>query len=239
MGGSLDSNASFCHFLWEHNWLREAGWLHRLCLVMLHIMWGRREQSPASSLAISQQPLLKSFFSRWLIYVVLWKDIGVSNGDTMIQTIRPAGICYSQSTHVSSTSHSFAKTSEHQSAGAGIWVTKFNQWESLFWDSVTNQRPENCHPSHPSADLPSSKMRHGPRPSRSFAAFPENLISPVTFLLAADLSGCRAHCTGLQWPFLWCCMSWTTWLCLQHCSTHCMQLWSASRPFCNTQKIEQ
>ena len=62
-----------------------------------------------------------------------------------------------------------------------------------------------------------------------FAAFPENLISPVTFLLASDSAALQPpDVTGG-------CVSWTTRLWLQHCSSD-QPLGHAA---CSTRKIEQ
>ena len=106
--GSLDWDwdASFCHFFVGTIGLAKTGCTGAeqagsgFRMLLHRMLWGRRRVSHCLDLMASSPGFLRHFCGGifqpcGLIYVVLWKDIGVSNGDT---TIRPDVICYSKST---------------------------------------------------------------------------------------------------------------------------------------------
>ena len=114
-------------FFCGNNWLGRAETAQAALagagsLVMLHIMCGRQPQSLPGytrNKPLISQPHLKLVTLRPGVDLCC-AVCRILVCPKVIQTIRPDVICYSQSTFQSS--HNFAKTFEHRSAVAGIWV---------------------------------------------------------------------------------------------------------------------
>ena len=163
--GSLDSDASFCYFLCGNNCLCRA---ETSCIGAVQFGAGSaaenivREESQSALGSTGIKPLTSQTLLRRHLSAVGWFMLCCERILVCQMVIQPSDQPWfvSLKVHVSPPmSHNFAKTSEHRSAVAGIWVRVRLTWRQpmreLCCDKVTNQRP-----SHPLADLPSSKLRH-------------------------------------------------------------------------------
>ena len=206
------------------------------CLVMLHIMWGRREQSGWHQASPFPSSHFWSHFSAVGWFMLCCERILVCQ--MVIPWYKPSDQPWFVTRKVHTSPQLLTALPKHRNIGQPEPVSGLQSStneKACLETQVTNQRPANCHPSHPSADLPSSKMRHGP-PVSQFCSFPGKLDKPRHIFVGCKLESAEG-CTGLQWPFLWCCMNHlAVSAALQH-SLHAALIrpW----PCCNTQKIEQ